>query len=32
MQEISEEEVNNVIHDVMSIQDEINEEMNNIQK
>ena len=32
MQEISEEEVNNVIHDVIFIQDEINEAMNNIQK
>ena len=32
MQEISEEEVNNVIHDIMFIQDEINEAMNNIQK
>ena len=32
MQEISEKEVNDVIHDVMFIQDEINEAMNNIQK
>ena len=32
MQEISEEEVNNVIRDVIFIQDEINETMNNIQK